>query len=103
LCLVIECQHGRVSSTDDQVSLADFLVQFAMKMKHLALFCLVLKGCDFNRPYILINRANQRMAEEVLPKRPALWFYLDCNMPDGVDSTVPGIHYHEMVIGSYQT
>jgi len=43
----------------------------------------------------LMEQINQRMTEEVLPTRPALWFYLGSKFPDATDA--PLIHYLELV------
>jgi len=77
--------------------LADFLIQFCSKKKHLT--CLSLTF--FNLDDALIDQVNQRMAEEVLSERPSLWFYLGNRFPEASDPTVPSVHYHEMIHSNY--
>lgn len=104
---------------DDAVSLdhpfTEFVVQFAKKMERLVALCIVF----FNRRHsgghsdccsccscyydddeptdALMEQINRRMAEEVLPTRPALWFHLGSDIPNATDPDVPLIHYREMI------
>lgn len=39
----------------------------------------------------------ERIAQEVVPTRPSLWFHLDRALPEASDPGVPWIHYHPMV------
>jgi len=45
--------------------------------------------------FSLMEHINQRMTEEVLPTRPALWFHLGSKFPYATDA--PLIHYLELV------
>lgn len=82
--------------TDDYLML-DFLVNFSLEMKHLSCLSLSLERLDPT----LIQQVLQRIKEEVLPTRPSLWFHLDNAIPDAADSSVPKVHYHEMIYTNY--
>jgi len=74
--------------------LAEFIVQLALELKRLT--CLSLTFYELNDRK-LIELVHQRMAQEVLPTRPALWFHLDNDFPEASDPSVPAVHYHEMI------
>ena len=69
------------------------LVEFASRMKRLVCCCLVFYKLDRK----LIKKVQQRIAQEVLPKRPSLWFHLGGDDPLASDPDVPNFHFHEMV------
>ena len=77
----------------DHSQLANFFVQFVLKMKHLFAVCVTFDELDS----ILKEEVDRRIVEEVLPNRPALWFHLGTDTPNAVDPGVPLVHYHEMV------
>jgi len=94
ISLQFNCQTFFIGIPD--FNLADFLVQFIFKMKHLTALCLV-----FYELYpSLIRQVNQKIAEEILPLRPALWFYLDRKIPNGVEPSVSAVYYSDMVLTS---
>jgi len=72
---------------------SDLLLSFVSKMTHLVALCLV--GFDFNPSEV--DLLEKRFAKEVTPKRPAFWFYVGPKLPKGNDTTVPRIHYYEIV------
>ena len=77
----------------DHSQLANFFVQFVLKMKHLFAVCVTFDEFDS----ILKEEVDRRIVEEVLPNRPALWFHLGTDTPNAVDPGVPLVHYYEMV------
>lgn len=94
ISLELECA---TDPTDQDYLLEDFLVKFILKMKHLN--CLSLTFAQLDPTLIL--KVRQRIVTEVLPTRPALWFHLDGEIPDGADPCVPLVHYHEMIHTNY--
>ncbi len=74
--------------------LDDVIVQLALKLKRLT--CLSLTFYELSDSK-LIEHVHRRMAEEVLPTRPALWFHLGTAFAEASDPSVPAVHYHEMV------
>lgn len=81
---------------EDQSELADYIVRFALEMSRLVALC--IHFFNLNDGFDLIEEVNQRITEEVLPSKPALWFYLgweDRPMPSV--TSVPLVHYQEMV------
>jgi len=92
ISLQFNCQTLFIGNPD--FDLADFLVQFILKMDHLTALCLVFYELDPS----LIPQVHQRIVEEILPLRPALWFYLDRKLPNGVEPSVPAVHYRDMVL-----
>ena len=72
---------------------ADFMVKFASNMTHLTCCCLSIKQLDC----FPIVKVKQRIANEVVPMRPSLWFHSDRALPEASDPGVPWIHYHRMV------
>ncbi len=72
---------------------ADFLVDFTAKMTHLYCCCITFKQMDAN----LMKAIKERVEEEVVIERPALWFHLGRDVPDASDPGVPPIHYHQIV------
>ena len=77
--------------------LADLIVQLALKLKRLTFLSLTFHELNANE---LIEQVHRRMAEEVLPSRPALWFHLGNTCPDGSNPNVPAVHYHEMILSN---
>ena len=82
-------------SSDWSFPLADFVVKVALKMERLTCLSLTLYELKESK---LIEEVNQRMAEEVLLGRPALWFHFNSNFADASDPSVPAVHFHEMII-----
>jgi len=78
---------------DHPIKLPDLIVKFALKMKRLVCCCIVFDRMDSN----LIKEIQQRIAKEIVPIRPSLWFHLGREKPLASDPSVPSIHYHEMV------
>jgi len=77
--------------------LADFIVQLALKLERLTCLSLTFFELDDTK---LIEHVHRRMAEEVLPTRPALWFHLGYDYAEASDPGVPAVHYHEMVLSN---
>lgn len=88
--------------------LTESIINFAQKMERLVALCLVFHrlgddnarddckdDVDDDANHALMEKINQRMEEEVLPKRSALWFHLDSEFPYVTD--VPLIHYQELI------
>ena len=76
------------------VLLPDFLLPFVIKMKHLVALCLV--GFQMKRNEV--QELKRRFTDEIVPTRPAFWYYLDPQLPEGNDpSIVPRVHYDEIV------
>ena len=73
------------------------LVEFASRMKRLVCCCLVFYDIDRK----LIKKVQQRLAKEVLPKRPSLCFHMGGKDPQASDPDVPNFHFHEMFKPTY--
>ncbi len=74
-------------------TLEDSLVSFAKKMTHLVALSLI--GFQIDRP--TAEHVHQRLLKEIIPLRPPFWFYLGPKLPEDNDTSVPRIHYEEMV------
>lgn len=73
--------------------LEKFIVPFAKGMSKLV--CLGLSGFRIEpRASEVIRR---RLTEELVPLRPAFWFYLDDKLPNKNDASGPRVHYGEIV------
>jgi len=72
--------------------LANFLVEFTSKMNHLTCCCLTFNPLSVD----LMKEIKQRVEEEVVTERTSLWFHLGRRIPEGSDSGVPWIHYHQI-------
>jgi len=73
--------------------LEQLLVEFATEMGHLVALCLA----RFRVAPEVVCKVNQRVVREILPERPAFWFYLGDSLPKGNDDTIPRVHLEEMV------
>lgn len=71
--------------------MADFLLQFALKMKRLVALCIVSPLFDEN----VMQDISIYIARNVVPVRKALWFYIGDEWPTRGDPDVPGIHYNQ--------
>ena len=71
--------------------LEEMIVPFAKGMTHLV--CLAIVGF----PLKSVKVIEKRLTEEVVPLRPAFWFYLGKEVPEENDESVPRIHYEEIV------
>lgn len=71
--------------------MTDSVVNFALKMKRLVSFCLVLPKCEST----LIDEVSEKIEEKVVSLRSSLWFHIGRYQPEATD--VPLIHYHEMI------
>jgi len=71
----------------------DVIVNFTLKMPHLVALCISF----FHLKSGIIEEVNRRVVEEVLPSKSSLWFCLNDSDPYPSNSTVPFIHYQEMV------
>lgn len=73
--------------------LEELLVGFATEMDHLVALCLA----RFRVAPEVVLKVNRRVRREILPQRPAFWFYLGEELPKGNDVTVPRVHLKEIV------
>ena len=73
--------------------LGELIVEFAKGMVHLV--CLGFFG--FRIDPSAAEMIQRRITEEVVPLRPAFWFYLGKEVPEENDESVPRIHYEEIV------
>lgn len=73
--------------------MADFVVQFALKIKRLVALCIVSPLLDG----VVMQDIRSRIEEKVVPVRKALWFHIGDEWPIGSTKDVPGIHYNEMI------
>ena len=73
--------------------MSDAIIRFASKMPRLVALCIVF----FRLNSDVIEEVNRRITEEVLPSKPSLWFCLNNSEPNPTNSTVPFIHYQQMV------
>lgn len=71
----------------------NFLVPFVTEMTQLVCLCLVGFDCDPSE----VEKLNQRFTDEILKDRPAFWFHIGSQLPEGNDETVPMVHYNEIV------
>lgn len=71
----------------------NFLLPFVTKMTRLVALCVV--GFDYSPSEV--EELNQRFTDEILIDRPAFWFWIGPELPDGNDKTVPRVHYDEIV------
>jgi len=70
-----------------------FVVPFAKGMRHLV--ALGLFGFPFDPSAAEVIR--RQLTEEVVPHREAFWFHLGDELPEENDTSVPRIHYDEIV------
>ena len=87
------CGKSRFNFRQSCSILEDPLVHFALEMKNLVALCLA--GLRFDSA--VAAKVRERVVNEILPLRPSFWFYLDYDLPEGNDPTVPRIHYDEIV------
>ena len=71
--------------------LEDFLLPFTKRMHHLVALCLI------GLPIESTELFHRQITEEVLPLRPAFWYYLGAYYPEENDVNVPRIHYDEIL------
>jgi len=71
----------------------EFIVPFAKGMTHLV--ALGIFGFPFHPS--AAEEIRRRLSEEVVPHREAFWFHLSENLPRENDTSVPRIHYDEIV------
>jgi len=71
----------------------EFIVPFAKGMTHLV--CLGIFGFPFDPS--AAEEIRRRLTEEVVPHREAFWFHLGENLPKENDTSVPRIHFDEIV------
>ena len=71
----------------------EFVVPFAKGMTHLVVLGLI--GFPFDPS--AAEEIRRRLSEEVVPHREAFWFDLGENLPTENDTSVPRIHYDEIV------
>jgi len=90
--LVLIHEAGENQSNSMVIS-TDFLLSFVSEMTHLVAICLV----GFHFDSIQVDVLKKRFTEEVVPHRPAFWFYVGPKLPRGNDTTIPRIHYDEIV------
>lgn len=91
--IAIEWKIETLSADWNCYPLADVIVQLALKLERLS--CLSLTFFDIDHSWF--EQIRQRMVEEVLPTRPALWFHLGSDFAEASDPSVPAVHYQEMV------
>ena len=90
LALISPCQ---LVFNQNESETRDRLVEFASTMKRLVCCCLVFNLLDRK----LAKKVQKQIAEEVVPKRPSLWFHLGDDDPIVSGPDVPNFHFHEMV------
>lgn len=73
--------------------LDDAFVNFAAKMTHMTCCCITSNQIDSDH----MKAIKQRVEEEVLPERPSLWFHMGRTVPEASDTTMPPIHYCQIV------
>ncbi len=73
---------------------ANDLVSFVADMERLVAFCLAGIRIDPDIAQIVV----QRLTDEILPLRPALWFHLGKYVPQAGDPCVPRVHFDEILI-----
>lgn len=78
---------------DSNAQFEEFILKFAKGMKKLV--CLGIFGFPFKRSAVRVIQ--QKLRKEVLPLRPTFWFRLGKELPVENDTSVPRIHYDEMV------
>ena len=90
---LIDHGSGKLDEWESPSKFADSIVGFVSKMVKLSCVCLTFKqiNADF------MNGIKQRVAKEVVAKRPSLWFHLGHSIPKISDAGVPTIHYHQIV------
>ncbi len=76
---------------DEYAELEDFILPFVKGMPHLIALCLI------GLPILPTELFKRQLTEEVLPLRPAFWYYQDDEYPEENDASVPRIHYDEIV------
>lgn len=80
-----------INDNDEYAELEDFILPFVKGMPHLVALCLI--GLPIE-PTELFKR---QITEEVLPHRPAFWYYLGESYPKENDPSVPRIHFNDIV------
>ena len=78
---------------DNLLLQANDLVSFVADMERLVAFCLAGIRIDPDIAQIVV----QRLTDEILPLRPALWFHLGKDVPQVGDPCVPRVHYDEIL------
>ena len=73
-------------------SLPEFLCQFVLELRNLVALCLVDKFDASD-----IEPTRRKVMEKIKPSRPAFWFHIGHDLPEGGDPTVPRIHYDDVV------
>ena len=69
------------------------LLPFVEDMKHLVALCLV----GFQIVPRVTEVVKRRLTKEILPNRLPFWFHLGDKLPKENDSSVPKVHYDEVV------
>ena len=69
------------------------LVEFATAMERLVALCFA----GFRTTPNIGREVKRRLLEEVIPVRPSFWFYIGRQLPLVNDTSVPRIHYNEIV------
>lgn len=74
--------------------LEDILYGFVSSMERLVAFCFITA---VPLPQCTRDEIKRRFLEKLIPIRPAFWFHFDTAIPPANDSTIPRIHYDEIV------
>jgi len=69
------------------------LVEFATLMERLVALCFA----GFRTTPTVARKVKRRIVKEVVPQNPSFWFYIDRQLPLANDTSVPRIHYDEIV------
>lgn len=69
------------------------LVEFATLMERLVALCFA----GFRTTPTVARKVKRRIVKEVVPVRPSFWFYIGRQLPLANDTSVPRIHYNEIV------
>jgi len=85
--------RNRYYAFDRNAQFEELIVKFAKGMKKLV--CLGIFGFPFKRSSVRLIQ--QKLRKEVLPLRPTFWFRVGNELPVENDTSVPRIHYDEMV------
>lgn len=78
---------------EDSSQLEDFLLSFVSEMKDLVALCLA--GFQMNSDALVVVK--KKLNDVIIPVRPAFWYYIGKELPSPTNSSIPRMHYDEMV------
>lgn len=92
LALIVNLD-GHQRDFNNYAEMGDFLVDFVKKKEHLIALCLA----GFEIDPTTVEHLRKRLADEILPRRQPFWFNLGPQLPKVNDTSVPRMHYDEIV------